>query len=136
MNMKKFALKGILILAVVVALCMFFSGTIKTLTTAKVKLVTPRSGKLEEKISLSGVLTFPETQELFMETNGSNAVTITNVNTRAGYTMKQGDVLLEAEISGYDSTMAGYENSYNTAMMSLMELEKLLLPVLVLVIYQ
>ena len=37
-------------LAAVVALCMFFSGTIKTISTAKVRLVTAKQGKLEEVI--------------------------------------------------------------------------------------
>ena len=37
-------------MAAVVALCMFFSGTIKTISTAKVKLVTAKQGKLEEEI--------------------------------------------------------------------------------------
>ena len=35
MNLKKFAVRGLIVLAVAVALCMFFSGTIKTITTAK-----------------------------------------------------------------------------------------------------
>ena len=46
--MKKFAIKGLVALAAVVALSMFFSGTIKTISTAKVKLVTAKQGKLEE----------------------------------------------------------------------------------------
>ena len=60
MNLKKFALRGLAILAVFVALCMFFSGTIKTITTAKVKITRGRSGRLEEKIQLTGKLTFPD----------------------------------------------------------------------------
>ena len=51
--MKKFAIKGLVTLAAVVALSMFFSGTIKTISTAKVKLVTAKQGKLEEEIKLS-----------------------------------------------------------------------------------
>ena len=45
--MKKFAVKGLIALAAAVALCMFFSGTIRTITTAKVKIVTAKTGKLE-----------------------------------------------------------------------------------------
>ena len=62
--MKKMAIKGLVTLAAVVALCMFFSGTIKTISTAKVKLVTAKQGKLEEEIKLSGNLTFPETEDV------------------------------------------------------------------------
>jgi hypothetical protein len=32
MNLKKFAIRGILFLAIFVALCMFFSGTVRTIT--------------------------------------------------------------------------------------------------------
>ena len=36
MKLKKFALKGLIILAVAVALCMFFARTVQTITTPKV----------------------------------------------------------------------------------------------------
>ena len=62
--MKKWAIKGLIGTAVFVALCMFFSGTMKTLSTAKVKIVTAKSGKLEERLSLEGTLVFPETEEI------------------------------------------------------------------------
>ena len=52
--MKRFAIKGLAALAAVVALCMFFSGTIRTITTAKVRVVTAKTGKLEEQIDLTG----------------------------------------------------------------------------------
>lgn len=58
------AIKGLVALAAVVALCMFFSGTIKTISTAKVRLVTAKQGKLEEEIKLSGNLTFTQTEEV------------------------------------------------------------------------
>ena len=47
--MKRFAIKGLAALAAVVALCMFFSGTMKTLSTAKVKIVT----RIYEKMKIS-----------------------------------------------------------------------------------
>ena len=54
MNLKKFAIRGLVILTIFVALCMFFSGTIQTITTAKVKLVAGKRGKLEERTELAG----------------------------------------------------------------------------------
>ena len=45
MKLKKVAVRGLIVFAVVVALCMFFSGTIRTITTAKVKILTPRQGR-------------------------------------------------------------------------------------------
>ena len=43
MKLKKFALRGLIALAVAVALCMFFARTVQTITTPKVKLVTGSS---------------------------------------------------------------------------------------------
>ena len=63
--MKKMAIKGLVTLAAVVALCMFFSGTIKTISTAKVKLVTAKQGKLEEVIRHSVELGVTEVVPFF-----------------------------------------------------------------------
>ena len=48
MKAKKIAIKGLIALAVLVAVCIFFSGTIRTIATAKVKITQPRSGKLTQ----------------------------------------------------------------------------------------
>ena len=53
MNVKRFAIRGIVILAIFVALCMFFSGTVRTITTPKVRLTAAKRGKLEERVELS-----------------------------------------------------------------------------------
>ena len=47
MKLKKFALRGLVILMVVVALCIFFARTVQTITTPKVQLVSPQTGRLE-----------------------------------------------------------------------------------------
>ena len=60
MNLKKFAVRGIVSLAVFVALCMFFSGTVRTITTPKVRLTSAKRGKLEERVELSCKVAFPE----------------------------------------------------------------------------
>ena len=64
MDLKKFAVRGIVILAICVALCLFFSGTVRTLTTPKVKLTTARRGKLEERIELACRPAFPDAEEI------------------------------------------------------------------------
>ncbi len=123
MNLKKFALRGLIVLAVFVALCMFFSGTIKTISTAKVRLVSARNGKLEEKIALSGKVTYPSVEKLTVPVPEGQSVTIVRVNTRPGYTVSEGDVLVEAEITGYAAAVEECENNYTTAMEQLMALE-------------
>ena len=122
--MKKMAIKGLVTLAAVVALCMFFSGTIKTISTAKVKLVTAKQGKLEEEIKLSGNLTFPETEDVKLALYSDQSVTIKRVRVAKGRRVAAGDVLFEAEVSGYDKEMESLRGEYDAAQKELMELER------------
>lgn len=124
MKLKPFALKGLAILTVVLALCAFFSGTVRTITTPKVKLTTPRMGKLEEKISITGKVYFPETEEIRPELQDEVTLTIKKVNTRAGYTVEKGDVLIEAEVTGYSEKLAQLTQEYESAENSLSALER------------
>ena len=48
--MKKWAIRGLVTLSVVVALCMFFSGTIKNLTTARSELPYLKSDGWKKKL--------------------------------------------------------------------------------------
>ena len=52
MSKKKRALKALVWLGVIVAACMYFSRTIQTITTPKVKLVQATTGRIEQKISV------------------------------------------------------------------------------------
>lgn len=122
--MKKFAIKGLVALAAVVALSMFFSGTIKTISTAKVKLVTAKQGKLEEEIKLSGQLTFPEKEDVKLELSSDQSVTIKRVRVAKGRRISAGDVLFEAEVSGYDKEMESLRGDYDAAQKKLLELER------------
>lgn len=85
------AIKGLVALAAVVALCMFFSGTIKTISTAKVRLVTAKQGKLEEEIKLSGNLTFTQTEEVKLAlASDPQSVTIKRVRVAKGRNGRRG----------------------------------------------
>lgn len=123
MNLKKFAVRGMIVLAVFVALCMFFSGTIKTITTAKIKITQGRSGKLEEKIELSGKLYFSQVDSVGFDLDEGQTLTIVKVNTRPGYTVKEGDVLIEARVANYEQTMMQYQTTYDEALDQLLQLE-------------
>lgn len=123
MNLKKFAIRGLIVTAVVVALCMFFSGTLRTITTAKVKLTKPRTGKLEEKTELTGKIAFPVTDGLRVELPEGTNMLVTKVNTRAGYTCEAGEVLVEGRIADYDTAMKTSQEAVNEAQQKLMELD-------------
>ena len=123
MNLKKFAVRGIVVLAIFVALCMFFSGTIRTITTPKIKLAAAKRGKLEEKIDLSGKLTFTDVEGVGLELPEETTLTIVKVNTRPGYTCKAGDVLVQAKVTNFEATRKQYQDAYDTASEQLLTLE-------------
>ena len=64
MTLKKFALRGMIVLAAVIALCVLFSGTFRTLTTPKVSLEHAKNGKMESSTVLMGKVVFPEEEEM------------------------------------------------------------------------
>ena len=123
MKLKKIAVRGLICVAVGVALCMFFSGTIKTITTAKVKITRGRSGRLEEKIQLTGKLTFPDVVKVGYPLEDGQTIQITKVNFRPGYTVNEGDVVIQARVANYDETMKGYQSDYSSALETLQQLE-------------
>lgn len=53
MKLKRFAMKGLIVLAVVVALCMFFARTVQTITTPKVQIVTGSTGRFEQELKFT-----------------------------------------------------------------------------------
>ena len=124
MKLKRFALKGLIILVAVLALCAFFSGTIRTITTPKVRLTSGKMGKLEEKTPITASVFFPKTEEVSVDLDEGVTLTILRVNTRAGYTVKAGDVLVEAEVTGYAEKIATLRGEYETAESSLASLER------------
>ena len=123
MKLKKIAVCGIIVLAVVVALCMFFSGTVRTITTPKIKQVAGRRGKLEERIEITAALNFEGAEEIGVELPQDATITITRVNTRQGYTCSSGDVLVEARVTGYEQSRKQYQDAYDEASEQLMLLE-------------
>ena len=124
MKLKKIALRGLIGVAVVVALCMFFSGTIENITTPKVKLVKASRGKLVKKLELSGVLAYPEVEEMRLSLPAGQTLTISRVNVRAGYPVKAGDVVLEASVTGYEAAAKQAQDEYDAALDALMEIDR------------
>ncbi len=123
--MKQTAIKGLVALTVVVCLCMFFSGTIKTIATAKVMIVTARQGRIEEQIRLNGTLLFPETEDIGIAgLEDGQSVSIKRVRVTKGRQVEEGDVLFEAEVTGSEEKMAELRSTYDTAQKNLMELNR------------
>ena len=123
--MKRFAVKGLIALLAAVALCMFFSGTIKTITTAKVKIVTAKTGKLEEQIRLTGTLVFPQTREIGLDgLDSDQSAVIRRVCVAKGRRIKSGDILFEAEVAGLQGALDELSETCASAQKELLELTR------------
>lgn len=78
---------------------------------------------VEEKVELSGKLTFPEVESIRVELEEGQTLTITRVNVRPGYTVKAGDVLVEARVADYANAMKQQQDAYDEALDQLLQLE-------------
>ena len=122
--MKKFALRGLVILAVAVALCIFLSGTIRTLTTPKVRFAQTRMGKMETEIKLTGKVVFPEVEEVKISVPEGVSLTVTRVHVAAGDRVKKGDTLISARVSDGEKNLETLRKESDTAQKELRALEK------------
>ena len=122
--MKTKVLKGFAALLALLIVCFFFSGTIRTLTTAKVMLVTPRQRRLTENISLTGMLHFSETEDITLALPDGTALTVTKVHVVPGMAVKSGDVLFETSFPGAAGLIAAQEQQYAFAQTALLALER------------
>ena len=123
--MRKKALIGFASLIVLLVVCFFFSGTIKTLTTPKVMITQPKQGRLKEEIALTGYLTFSETADINLpDVPEGVTLTITKINVAPGIYVQEGDVLFETRFTGAQTMIVAQEKIYTDAQLELLELEK------------
>lgn len=122
--MKTKALKGFAALLALLVVCFFFSGTVRTLTTAKVMLTYPQQGRLKETLNLTGTLHFSATEDVSVTLPEGAALTITQVNVAPGMAVSAGDVLFETVFTGVDTLIAVQEDNYATAQTELLTLER------------
>ena len=99
--MKRFAAKGLIILAVTVFVCIFFSNTIQTITTPKVKLTSPTRGRLEVAIPVSAEIYFPDKESVILKDAKNLSVTIDKVSVRAGSYVTKGTALFTTTVGAY-----------------------------------
>ena len=79
MTRKQKALKGLMVLALVIALCMFFARTVQTITTPKVKLVTADVGRIEQKVAVALSPYFPVKTEITLTKAKDYPITVDKV---------------------------------------------------------
>lgn len=112
MTFKQKALKGLVILAVVLGVSMFFSRTIQTITTPKVQKISASRGKLEEKIPFTAQVDFLEGEAITIENAAGLGVVAEKVTAKSGYSVKKGDLLLTFKATEYDSKMKSLKEEY------------------------
>lgn len=121
MTRKQKALKGLMVLALVIALCMFFARTVQTITTPKVQRITATRGKLEQKIQLTGSIYFEDTESFKVSEARKLGITVDRIRVKAGAYVKEGDVLFTAYATEYDSKMKELQTKYDEAVGKLAE---------------
>ena len=123
--MKKFAIKGLVTLVVIVLLCIFFSGTLHTITTAKARMTKAKSGYFETVITMNGSLAWPETVDLKVGgMTGEDTLVIRRMAVSAGSYVREGDLIAECEVSNADSRLETMQSNYTAREKEYLELER------------
>jgi multidrug efflux pump subunit AcrA (membrane-fusion protein) len=121
MKLKRIALKGLIILAVTVALCMFFAKTVLTITTPKIKIVQASRGRLEQKIRLDAKVYFPETTDHILSDAVKSNIVVDKVYVRPGHHVKAGETLFTAIIPDYDDKWKELQGKYDEKAKALLD---------------
>lgn len=121
MKLKKFALRGIITLGVIVALCMFFANTVLSITTPKVQIVQASRGRLEQKIKLDSQIYFPDTKDYSLSDASKSAITVDKVYVKPGHHVDQGETLFTATLTDYDKDWKDLEDKYAEKAKALMD---------------
>lgn len=117
------AMRGLIILAVAVALCMFFARTVQTITTPKVSLVSAQSGRLEVKMNFAGEVYFPETEEFIIKDAAKTSMTVKSVYVSPGHWVDEGDVIFTTEVKSFNDDMKNLQSQYDEKNRSLLDLD-------------
>ncbi|MEG2603416.1 MAG: hypothetical protein RSB91_00685, partial [Clostridia bacterium] len=123
MTKKGKALRALLVMAVAVALCMYFSRTIQTITTPKVKLVQSTTGRIEQKLQVQAVPYFPVKTEVKLNKAKDYPITVDKVYVKVGLFVQEGDTLFTATINEYQTKEDELLKVYNEKAQALIDLD-------------
>ena len=123
MKLKRFAMKGLIVLAVVVALCMFFARTVQTITTPKVQIVTGSTGRFEQELKFNAKVEFPEKEDIILEEAAKSNIVIDKIYVQPGHWVTAGETILTAHLPSYDEDMKKLQEDYQTKSKELLDLD-------------
>ena len=115
MRLKKIALRGMIILAAIVALCILFAGTLRSLTTPKVEFAEVKIGKFEKVVEMTGNVVFPEKEDFTIAVPDEMSVTVEKIIVSTGEHVKAGDALMNARVTDYEKKLAEQKEKYDKA---------------------
>ena len=115
MRLKKIALRGMIILAAVVALCILFAGTLRSLTTPKVAFADVKTGKFEKIVEMTGNVVFPDKEDFTISVPDEMSVTVTRIIVANGQRVDKGDVLMYAKVTDYEKKLEEQKQKYDKA---------------------
>lgn len=121
MKLKKFALRGLIALAVTVALCMFFSRTVQTITTPKVQVITAEKGRFEEKLTYTAQVYFAQTETIIVD--NPYGMVAEQIHVQPGAYVDAGDAIFTLILPGYWEQKAALQAEYSALSTELMELD-------------
>lgn len=122
--MKKFAVRAMVALCIIVALCIFFSGTVRTITTPKVRFTAGKTGKFKSETEMTGKLYFKNIKEYTADIPEGQSLKVKKVSVKAGDAVKSGDKLFTSTVVDYDRQMEQLKSSYESTQHSLLELAR------------
>jgi hypothetical protein len=123
MKLKKFAMKGLIILFVAVFLCMFFAKTVQNITTPKIQTVQGTTGRFEQKMTYRATLHFPEITEFVISEAAKSAITVDKVYVREGHWVREGDIIFTARLTTFDDDMKKLQDEYDSKARALIDLD-------------
>lgn len=122
MKSKKFALRSMLILGAIIALCLYFSSTIHSIFTAKVDVYIPKVGLLSQthkkKCKLSYGKSFPYYK------NSPDSVMIQKVLVKPGDFVKRGQPLFQCVIPQKNEIEEALIKEHQDALESALDFER------------
>ncbi len=123
MSKKSRALKALLVLAVFIALCMYFSRTVQTITTPKVTLTQAQTGRLESELTLNASAYFPAQSEVTLTQAAKYPITVEKVYVKPGHYVKAGETLFTASLTDYQKQLDDLTSQYNEKSKALTDLD-------------
>ena len=123
MKLKRFALRGLIVLFVAVALCMYFARTVQTITTPKVQLVSTTSGRFEATMRFTAQISFPEKEEIVIEEAIKTPITVGRIYVKPGHFVHQGDTIFTAKVPSFENEMQKLRDDYDKESRELLDLD-------------